>query len=104
MRAQQFFGSLTVLMCLVSAAMPRPSRAQATVDVWIDPGHGGPDKGNPGYDKVRVEKNIALQLSAHLYNSLGAAGYSSYITRLSDYYPTLSPTYSVRREKTHVPS
>jgi len=60
------------------------------VDVWIDPGHGGFDKGNLGYDKVRVEKNVVFQLSAHLYNSLGAIGYSSFITRLSDYYPTLS--------------
>ena len=63
--------------------------AQAPVDVWLDAGHGGGDTGTPGYDHVRVEKNIALQVTAQTYAALTNLGYSVYLTRLSDYPVTL---------------
>jgi N-acetylmuramoyl-L-alanine amidase len=80
-----------LVFALLAASLPcAASRVLAqAVDVWLDAGHGGGDTGTPGYDHVRVEKNIALQVSAHTYSALTNLGYSVYLTRLSDYYVTL---------------
>src|SRR5262245_60104587 len=62
--------------------------AQAQVDVWIDPGHGGADVGTVGFGGT-LEKNVTLQVSAHLFSRLAQIGYSSLLTRSSDSFPTL---------------
>lgn len=80
---------LLAVAVAVALGLPSVAMGQATVDVWVDPGHGGHDKGTLGYDSVRVEKNIALQVSAHLFARLGDLGYSVYLTRLSDYFVPL---------------
>lgn len=76
---------LTVFLLAAPLTHPRTACGQAAVDLWVDPGHGGQDKGNLGFDAVRVEKDIALQVSAHPYSQLANLGYSVYLTRLSDY-------------------
>ena len=81
--------SVAPLVLAVALSLPSVSFGQPAVDVWVDPGHGGYDKGNLGYDSVRVEKNIALQVSAHLYSQITNLGYSVYLTRLSDYFVPL---------------
>ena len=86
MRIPALFAPIGLAMAV---AVPAVTSGQPTVDVWVDPGHGGYDKGTPGYDSVRVEKNIALQVSAHLNSQLSNLAYSVYLTRLSDYYVPL---------------
>ncbi len=82
---------LLVFALLVASMLATASRvlAQATVDIWLDAGHGGGDTGTPGYDHVRVEKNIALQVTTQTYNALTNLGYSVYLTRLGDYFVSL---------------
>ena len=76
---------VSAFLFVTALTSPLPARGQATVDVWVDPGHGGYDTGTPGFDSVRKEKNIALQVSANLFSQLANLGYSAYLTRLSDY-------------------
>jgi N-acetylmuramoyl-L-alanine amidase len=81
--------SLAPIGLAVALALPTVVSAQPTVDVWVDPGHGAHDIGTPGFDSVRVEKNIALQVSAHVFARISDLGYSVYLTRLSDYFVPL---------------
>ena len=81
--------SLIVVLWMVA----QTAGAWAQTDVWIDPGHGGGDNGNPGYDGIAThqEKFVNLLQSESLYNRLGQIGYTSLLTRNSDNnYPTLS--------------
>ena len=77
--------SLAPIGVAVALLLPAVALGQPAVDIWLDPGHGGNDKGTLGFDGIRVEKTIAIQVNAHLYTQLINLGYSVYITRLSDY-------------------
>ena len=63
-----------------------PEEADGQVDVWIDPGHGGDDPGNLGYDGVAAhrEKHVCLEVSQVLSSRLAQIGYTSLLTRNSD--------------------
>lgn len=63
-----------------------PQRAVAMIDVWVDPGHGGPKPGNLGIDGAAYpnEKDITLLISGFLVNRLGSFNYTCYQTRYDD--------------------
>jgi N-acetylmuramoyl-L-alanine amidase len=67
-----------------------PRAAVAQVDVWIDPGHGGPKPGNLGYSQIpaRYEKALALAQSERLESRLIQIGYRALKTRNGDNNPS----------------
>jgi N-acetylmuramoyl-L-alanine amidase len=71
---------------MLAAAVILPAPSSAFIDVWIDPGHGGNDPGNPGYSGLPGgrEKVINLQVSSVLSSRLAQVGYSSLKTRNAD--------------------
>src|SRR5437870_1162056 len=75
------------LVAAVLAATPIAKNAAAQIDVWIDPGHGGTDAGNRGFDGVAThrEKHVTFDVSTVLSSRLGQVGYSSLLTRNSDH-------------------
>lgn len=81
--------SLFVAVCW---AITPATGAWAQTDVWIDPGHGGGDNGNPGFDGIAThqEKFVCLLQSQSLNSRLAQIGYTSLLTRNSDNnYPSL---------------
>jgi len=75
-----------LLLFLLAGVLVNPTASAAFVDVWIDPGHGGTDPGNPGFSGLPDgrEKVINLEVSNVLHSRLGEIGYSSLLTRNSD--------------------
>ncbi len=75
---------------LLAGVLVMPAPSLGFVDVWIDPGHGGPDAGNPGYSGLAGgrEKVLNLEVSNVLHTRLGQIGYSSLLTRNGDNNPT----------------
>jgi len=57
--------SLAPIGVAVALLLPAVALGQPAVDIWLDPGHGGHDKGTLGFDGIRVEKTIAIQVNAH---------------------------------------
>lgn len=86
MSAQAWLQILVFLTALgVGIGDARDARGQ--VDVWIDPGHGGGDPGNPGFDGVAAhrEKHVCLEVSQVLSSRLSQIGYTSLLTRNGDH-------------------
>lgn len=79
-----------LLLILLAGVLVDPAASPAFVDVWIDPGHGGADPGNPGFSGLPDgrEKVINLEVSNVLNSRLGQIGYSSLLTRNGDNNPT----------------
>jgi N-acetylmuramoyl-L-alanine amidase len=71
-----------LLSVVLAGALAMPASSLAFVDVWIDPGHGGGDAGNPGYSGMADgrEKVLNLEVSNALHTRLGQIGYSSLLT------------------------
>jgi N-acetylmuramoyl-L-alanine amidase len=65
----------------VTFVEPKPQKL--TRIVVIDPGHGGPDTGKIGPNRVR-EKDAALQLSHKISAILADSGYEVHMTRTRD--------------------
>ena len=63
--------------------------------IMIDPGHGGKDKGAPGPNGV-WEKQIALAISRRLQKALREKGYTVFMTRSGDRYPSLQDRVNMR--------
>lgn len=64
--------------------------------IYIDPGHGGDDKGATGVAGI-FEKEIVLNISFKLKNFLNKAGYNVLLTRQGDY--DLAPNYSLNKKR-----
>lgn len=85
MRSPHRFIALAMLMGCLSLRGAVPAQAQQ-IDVWVDPGHGGTDKGTAPSDNnpLHSESLLALQQSSALVNSLLNLAYSAELTRNSD--------------------
>lgn len=83
------FSSLALFssLLLLSGAL-WPLRAEAQIDVWIDPGHGGTDPGNIGVGGTQ-EKVVTRQTAGQIANVLLIGGYLALLTHSGDTYPTL---------------
>ena len=57
--------------------------------IVIDAGHGGKDSG-ASYKRIRLEKNISLNISKYLKEDLQRRGFKVFLTRTSDKYVKLS--------------
>ena len=51
---------------------------------FIDPGHGGKERGNPGFEKFDDEADINLRVSLYLRQFLIEAGASVFMSRIAD--------------------
>jgi N-acetylmuramoyl-L-alanine amidase len=52
--------------------------------IFIDPGHGGKDRKNKGYQDLVVEADINLRVALHLKNFLEEAGVTVLMSRVTD--------------------
>ncbi len=71
-------------------------RAEAQIDVWIDPGHGGTDPGNIGVGGTQ-EKVVTRQTAGQIANVLLIGGYLALLTHSGDTYPTLDQRAAIAR-------
>jgi N-acetylmuramoyl-L-alanine amidase len=64
--------------------------AFATIDVWVDPGHGNYDTGTPGIDGPSLpnEANLTMPTSEWLFGWLESFGYTVALTRNGEGNPT----------------
>lgn len=78
----------THLAWLVALSFSLPTPLHAVVDVIIDPGHGGHDIGAPGFngDPVPNEEQLALAVSQALELRLLILGFTSRLTRTTDFF------------------
>ncbi|MBI4912095.1 MAG: N-acetylmuramoyl-L-alanine amidase [Acidobacteria bacterium] len=77
---------LRVLLCffsLLAWAQPPNPAAPAKLKVWLDPGHGGEDRGARG-PKGLSEKEAALAIAQDLRDKLRAAGFEAVLGREDD--------------------
>ena len=69
------FSSMTLLSALLLLGNALlPPRAEAQIDVWIDPGHGGIDPGTIGVGGTQ-EKLVTRQTAGQIANVLLIGGY-----------------------------
>ncbi|NLD27065.1 MAG: N-acetylmuramoyl-L-alanine amidase CwlD [Acholeplasmataceae bacterium] len=99
MKVKQIFNILILLILFVTSVgtvvvSKNITKQQKTI--YIDPGHGGPDGGAVGLDRV-YEKDIVLSVSKKLAFYLGQAGYNVQLTRNGDY--DLAGEDSVNRKR-----
>ena len=80
----RFYSEKGRLVLLVEAITALPDQV---IDVLIDPGHGGEDKG--AYLPQRMEKNENLQASLYMAELFNAAGLKAALARYGDYSPGL---------------
>lgn len=52
--------------------------------VFIDPGHGGKERGNPGFEQFEVEADLNLRVSLYLRHFLIEAGATVFMSRVND--------------------
>ncbi len=52
--------------------------------IFIDPGHGGKEKGNKGFESFESEANLNLKVSLYLKNFLSEAGAVVFMSRTKD--------------------
>ena len=64
-----------------------PQRKVKTI--MIDPGHGGEDRGSPGFSKNTEEKKMTLDLAIRLEKLLQNEGFFTLMTRRKDIYVSL---------------
>lgn len=66
--------------------MARAECATATIDVWVDPGHGNQDIGTPGIDGPAHpnEADLTMPTASSLYDWLITFGYDVHLTRNSE--------------------
>ncbi len=68
--------------------------------IVIDPGHGGRDRGAPGYLKGVYEKDVALKIAKRLAKKIRKKlGYEVIMTRKSDWDPTLEERTAIANTK-----
>jgi N-acetylmuramoyl-L-alanine amidase len=82
----------SALITFVSYALVVVNPALATIDVWVDPGHGGSDPGNVGIngDGAPNEEHVTLPIGSYLLNRLGSFNYTCYQTRYDDRFVSLA--------------
>jgi N-acetylmuramoyl-L-alanine amidase len=80
------------LIGVVFTSTDPPQAGAADIDIWLDAGHGGRDPGASGFDQVSAypEKTATIEVTTRVFNLLGTAGFSRFMTRYGDSYPTLS--------------
>lgn len=83
--------TFATLLAIIAFVIGHARPAQATIDVWVDPGHGNYDSGTVGIDGSSPpnEANLTQPTAQWLLDWLQSFGYSAALTRNTEGNPVL---------------